>query len=186
MQVMLKLEYFKDVVLSDAEQKRQAILTDMEDKLNIACINAKEQALKRQEEIVKKVRHKAEMERNKCITEAATMAKRELVKLRIQEIEKLFEEVKNNLEDFVKTDEYKEQLLDEIKKYNEQYKNFIVYITKKDMIYIDFIKQHIDVTVEESDEDFIGGFKIKLVNKMAIIDNSYKTMIEEERNNFRL
>jgi len=186
MNIMFKLEHFTDVVLKEANEKREQIQQEMEDELNLACMQAKEKALKNQDEILKLEMYKIEQSKNKQLRKAETEARKVMAKLRNEKINEIFIEVKDGVYEFMKTDEYRELLLKGIKEHREQYDNFIVYVTKNDMKHCDFIKQHIDVMMEESEDDFIGGYKIKLNFKNAVIDNSYERKLEEARKDFNL
>lgn len=186
MNVTNKLAAFSEVVLKDAEEQRNKILTEMDGVLQSACEKARKEGLELQEITIKNETYKAEQKKNKQLVDAATKNKRNLIALREQKIDELFNTLEKKVREFTNSEEYKNRLLEEIKKSISENSNIVIRLTKNDMKYAEYIKQTIKVEIEESTDDFIGGHKIKFTDKNAIIDNSYRTKLEEEHKKFNL
>lgn len=186
MNVQHKLEGFMDIVLKEATEKREQILRKIEDEFESSCNEIRKNAEKEANERYINECYIAEQKKNKVIMQAAIDSKKAVVELRNRYWDEMFDRVRCRIKEFVQSDEYEGFLLTKIKDACSQNADSTVYLSPEDMIYADKIKDMTGCSVfeYENGEDLIGGFKLKINSKNAIIDSSFKAGLEEVRQDY--
>jgi V/A-type H+-transporting ATPase subunit E len=179
-----KLEQFRRLVLSDAEQKRDEILEELDRK-------AKEKLEERRRELSalysKKSRQEKErMQRqtNERIAQFQTQQKRELLKAREAVVEQVFDQVKEKLAAYVQTAEYGERCLNEIQALkNVQPGRVIATVFKEDTI----LRKALEAAgyqVETTEDCYLGGCTLLIPEGNMQIDLTFRSKLERARESF--
>ncbi len=187
MKIEAKINEFTKVAESEAEKKRALILEELEKEMN-ASIEIKTKELEDlSSKTIKEEKIKIDQEFNKEVIQKVSTYKKDLMSLRNRYEAELFSDVKSDLDKFIASNEYVNFLVKEIRGSLDGSNNFKLYLTKRDISHKeDIAKEFKDVNLEilPSDEDFIGGFKIVIVDKNILMDNSFKTRLQEEKEKF--
>lgn len=187
MKIEAKINEFTKVAESEAEKKRALILEELEKEMN-ASIEIKTKELEDlSSKTIKEEKIKIDQEFNKEVIQKVSTYKKDLMSLRNRYEAELFSDVKSDLDKFIASNEYVNFLVKEIRGSLDGSNNFKLYLTKRDISHKeDITKEFKDVNLEilPSDEDFIGGFKIVIVDKNILMDNSFKTRLQEEKEKF--
>lgn len=185
MKVSEKIEVFGTIALKEAQDKRAQFLPEIHKEYIDACDKIASEANKTYEEIIEKETYKAEQMKNHEILQANKEARHSLIELRAQLAGELFEEVSAMIADFIETEEYSQLLVKNIAETAKQYsQGIIVSICRRDMALEKEISVIPGVEVAEGDDKMLGGFIARVKGKNIVIDNSYKTRLDDERNSF--
>jgi V/A-type H+-transporting ATPase subunit E len=119
---------------------------------------------------------KANEEAQRIVSKAKYEEKRILLKKRDEVFNKFFEDLKIKLEEYTKSNQYKDWLLDSLKKALEN-KNFKLILTNKDF---ELLKPYLNGFKVEFDDSLIGGFILEDENRIRI-DHSLKALMEDKK-----
>ncbi len=186
MNIENKLKGFLKVAMAEADEKKQALESQIKAEYDKAVEAAGKNAERQANEKVRLEAVKAEQEKNHAIIEAKSQIKRKFLRLKNELTDQLFTEITSKLEAFVKSESYEQYLLDGIKKTVDKYENISIILSEADMKHAERIKKELNVEVASSNEDFLGGFKAVLIGKNAIVDNTFRTKLEDEKESFVL
>ena len=177
-----KLKEFEKLLEIEAERIRKSNLREINAKVKEESGKEIREAELKSKEKINEAFNKLNQERNKKILETKNSYKKELIDLRQEYKNNIFENVEKKLWEFTKTEEYKLYLVEGIKQISND--DIEIYLSKQDMLHADFIKKETHTDVLSSNEDLIGGFKAIIRNKNMMIDNSFRSKLLEEREKF--
>ena len=118
--------------------------------------------------------------------ENAIMKRHEDALRGVFEQQALFAEVEEELQNFMKTEEYLELL----EKYIEKAARFAdgeemtIYINQTDADKKEYLEKDTGMKLTISTEDFVGGIRAVIHEKNILIDHAYKGALENEYHNF--
>ena len=128
----------------------------------------------------------ARQQQNMAVSKAQLELKREYGKRQKQLKKELFKEVRENVYDFMKTEKYKELLV----QYISNAANFAkgdeltIYINPSDADKKEYLEERTGMVLTISKEDFIGGVRSVVREKNILIDHAYKGALEKEYQDF--
>lgn len=98
----------------------------------------------------------------------------------------IFELVRNKISEYRKTSEYTELLKSQISKICNDYKDFdfTIYIDSGDSHLLTQLTESFHVNIQVYEKDFLGGTRTIVPERNILIDNSFKTRLVEEQENF--
>ena len=98
----------------------------------------------------------------------------------------IFNLVREKIAEYRRTPAYVAELEFQISKIVEDYKDLdiTVYIDSEDAHLLDTLKASFDVNIEIYNKEFLGGTRTIVPEKNILIDNSFKTRLVEEQENF--
>lgn len=171
-----KLQHFYDSSIEEAYQEASQMIE--EHKKNLDAMLAEHKRSRRQsaEAEVKAEAENAHREVNKALSAQQLMIKRNWTKKQNELKDKLFAEVQNLLEDFVKTPEYDSYLCRKIKDAQDfaGEDELHIYLTPSDSSRLESISQKTGAALRLADEEFIGGIRAIIPGKNILIDNSFR------------
>lgn len=171
-----KLQHFYDSSIEEAYQEASQMIE--EHKKNLDAMLSKHKRSRRQsaEAEVKAEAENARREVNKALSAQQLMIKRNWTKKQNELKDKLFAEVQNLLEDFVKTPEYDSYLCRKIKDAQDfaGEDELHIYLTPSDSSRLKSISQKTGAALRLADEEFIGGIRAIIPGKNILIDNSFR------------
>lgn len=184
-----KLDTFYKIVYKAEEESSKLALEELENiQKEILEEKTDELQIKKEEKINRK-RVQAISEKNEMISESIDRnRKRSLIK-REELLENLIDSLELKAMNFTDTKEYESYLIDKIKENIKAMDedNVILGVKAKDIdkikAYIKSLKKETATNIElkEIDEIRIGGFKVWDKERNYTLDNTFKTIIEENR-----
>jgi len=185
-----KLDIFRKLIYEEEEEKYKKALKDLDEKARNLIENKKLEIEKKKEEMAKKEAILEETQKNRIISERRQELNSKLLLKRKEILEDLIASLKEKAINFTLTDEYKDAVIKSISEVLLKIddRDLIITIAEEDRKKLESSifnlakvnNKSISIsTVPKS--KIIGGFIISDKEKTYNIDNSYKTIIEENR-----
>lgn len=171
-----KLQHFYDSSIEEAYQEASQMIEEHKKNLDAMLSEHKRSRRQSAEAEVKAEAENARREVNKALSAQQLMIKRNWTKKQNELKDKLFAEVQNLLEDFVKTPEYDSYLCRKIKDAQDfaGEDELHIYLTPSDSSRLKSISQKTGAALRLADEEFIGGIRAIIPGKNILIDNSFR------------
>ena len=170
-----KLSHFYDVTIEDAQAKAAGILEEHRKALAQMTEKHKADSQENAQVQIKAETANARREINKALSAEQLTIKRDWTKKQNELKEKLFAEVKTQLENFRNTPDYPAYLESKIKEaldFAEQDK-INIYISPEDSALLPDLVERTKAFITVSAEDFLGGIKATIPHKNILIDHSF-------------
>lgn len=170
-----KLSHFYDITVEDARTKAAAILEEHKEALEKMTAERKALSEENAQAQIKAETANARREVNKALSAEQLTIKRDWTKKQNELKEKLFAEVKTQLENFRNTPDYPAYLESKIKEaldFAEQDK-INIYISPEDSALLPDLVERTKAFITVSAEDFLGGIKATIPHKNILIDHSF-------------
>lgn len=170
-----KLSHFYDVTVEDARAKAAGILEEHRKALAQMTEKHKADSQENAQVQIKAETANARREINKALSAEQLTIKRDWTKKQNELKEKLFAEVKTQLENFRNTPDYPAYLENKIKEaldFAEQDK-INIYISPEDSALLPDLVERTKAFITVSAEDFLGGIKATIPHKNILIDHSF-------------
>ena len=170
-----KLSHFYDVTIEDAQAKAAGILEEHRKALAQMTEKHKADSQENAKVQIKAETANARREINKALSAEQLTIKRDWTKKQNELKEKLFAEVKTQLENFRNTPDYPAYLESKIKEaldFAEQDK-INIYISPDDSALLPDLVERTKAFITVSAEDFLGGIKATIPHKNILIDHSF-------------
>lgn len=170
-----KLSHFYDVTVEDAQAKAAGILEEHRKALAQMTEKHKADSQENAQVQIKAETANARREINKALSAEQLTIKRDWTKKQNELKEKLFAEVKTQLENFRNTPDYPAYLESKIKEaldFAEQDK-INIYISPEDSALLPDLVERTKAFITVSAEDFLGGIKATIPHKNILIDHSF-------------
>lgn len=170
-----KLSHFYDVTIEDARAKAAGILEEHRKALAQMTEKHKADSQENAQVQIKAKTANARREINKALSAEQLTIKRDWTKKQNELKEKLFAEVKTQLENFRNTPDYPAYLESKIKEaldFAEQDK-INIYLSPEDSALLPDLVERTKAFITVSAEDFLGGIKATIPHKNILIDHSF-------------
>ena len=170
-----KLSHFYDVTIEDAQAKAAGILEEHRKALAQMTEKHKADSQENAQVQIKAETANARREINKALSAEQLTIKRDWTKKQNELKEKLFAEVKTQLENFRNTPDYPAYLENKIKEaldFAEQDK-INIYLSPEDSALLPDLVERTKAFITVSAEDFLGGIKATIPHKNILIDHSF-------------
>ena len=170
-----KLSHFYDVTIEDAQAKAAGILEEHRKALAQMTEKHKADSQENAQVQIKAETANARREINKALSAEQLTIKRDWTKKQNELKEKLFAEVKTQLENFRNTPDYPAYLESKIKEaldFAEQDK-IDIYISPEDSALLPDLVERTKAFITVSAEDFLGGIQATIPHKNILIDHSF-------------
>lgn len=170
-----KLSHFYDVTIEDAQAKAAGILEEHRKALAQMTEKHKADSQENAQVQIKAETANARREINKALSAEQLTIKRDWTKKQNELKEKLFAEVKTQLENFRNTPDYPAYLENKIKEaldFAEQDK-INIYLSPEDSVLLPDLVERTKAFITVSAEDFLGGIKATIPHKNILIDHSF-------------
>ena len=170
-----KLSHFYDVTIEDARAKAAGILEEHRKALAQMTEKHKADSQENAQVQIKAETANARREINKALSAEQLTIKRDWTKKQNELKEKLFAEVKTQLENFRNNPDYPAYLESKIKEaldFAEQDK-INIYISPEDSALLPDLVERTKAFITVSAEDFLGGIKATIPHKNILIDHSF-------------
>lgn len=170
-----KLSHFYDVTIEDAQAKAAGILEEHRKALAQMTEKHKADSQENAQVQIKAETANARREINKALSAEQLTIKRDWTKKQNELKEKLFAEVKTQMENFRNTPDYPAYLESKIKEaldFAEQDK-INIYLSPEDSALLPDLVERTKAFITVSAEDFLGGIKATIPHKNILIDHSF-------------
>ena len=170
-----KLSHFYDVTIEDAQAKAAGILEEHRKALAQMTEKHKADSQENAQVQIKAETANARREINKALSAEQLTIKRDWTKKQNELKEKLFAEVKTQMENFRNTPDYPAYLESKIKEaldFAEQDK-INIYLSPEDRALLPDLVERTKAFITVSAEDFLGGVKATIPHKNILIDHSF-------------
>lgn len=183
-----KLRKFSFMVMKEADEKKKEIISEAE-RENRELIDKEEiQSLKKAYERIQEAIRVIDKEMNEKVSKALLESKHALFKRREEMIELIFLNVKTKISQFKREEGYKSYIEDMVKNgLNTIGQGDVqIYADSDDLALLEEIKQknNLSFDVLESDDKLLGGLVIVNRSKGILLDYSFKSKLDYERENF--
>ncbi len=181
-----KLQHFYDVSVGEAIEESNKLIEAHRQELEQQFNLCKQEKDKEIEALLKAESDRASREINKSLSASQLEIKRNWTKNQNGLKDQLFQEVKELLMQFTKTSDYDEYLVRKI----HEVKDFAgedeisIYLAPCDRDKLEQLSAKTGMTLQISDQDFWGGVKAMIPKKNILIDNSFQSAFQAERQNF--
>jgi vacuolar-type H+-ATPase subunit E/Vma4 len=180
-----KLTFFAKVVTAEALNRREGILRVIDKRIDEEVGAIRAAAEKAAESRLKLESTKIEQAKNRDIIAASREEKRKATALRAELLERLFKRVTQQLLEYVQTEEYRDNIIKEVKSHRNDRGNGHCHaqmlLTPRD---VNEIFGGEDNFIRSSTKDFIGGFKLHNIETNSLEDHSFLTRLNNARDNF--
>lgn len=170
-----KLSHFYDVTIEDAQAKAAGILEEHRKALAQMTEKHKADSQENAQVQIKAETANARREINKALSAEQLTIKRDWTKKQNELKEKLFAEIKTQMENFRNTPDYPAYLENTIKEaldFAEQDK-INIYLSPEDSALLPDLVERTKAFITVSAEDFLGGIKATIPHKNILIDHSF-------------
>ncbi|MDD4369748.1 MAG: V-type ATP synthase subunit E [Anaerostipes sp.] len=182
-----KIEVIRKASMEEARKDGNKIIQEYKQGIDQIYEDHKEVALRQSNLSIKTKENDARLQLNQAIANVQTKLKREEGKCQTKLKQQLFQQIKDQLVDFMKTSSYDELLI----AYIEKVKNFAdkesyqILISPNDKEKIKTLEAKTNTFIQISDEDFIGGIRAVLKDRQILIDHSFSSALTTEYENFQ-
>lgn len=181
-----KLLNFQNSTMEAARLKAAEIIQEFETALQKEY---EEHKLRKEREVkllIKSEHEKLQREKNKQISMEQIRIRQELTETQARLKEKLFEEVREMLNQYMTTSDYEKLLIKQIKKDIKfaRGQEIIIYIDPTDIGRKESLESATGTTLTVSEYSFIGGTRAVLSEQHILIDDSFQTKLNEAYEDF--
>lgn len=181
-----KLQHFYDVSMESAKEEAQKALEEYRKALDDMFEEHKEEKEKSAEQRLKLETENAKREINKALSAEQLHIKRKLSKKQQELREKLFVDLQAKLEIFRMSSDYPQWLEKKIKEAQDVAgaDEVQIYLAKIDEGLKESIEAGTGLSIQISEEPFMGGMRAVIPAKNILIDQTFLTMFESEKEEF--
>lgn len=176
-----KLQHLQTSVIEDARTQGNHMLEEHKNKLNHTFSKYKQEKLRNAKLTVETETLKQKRILNKTLAKEQLHARKKLTKKSTELKELLFQEVEQLLDEYKKTPEYKELLVQKIIAARRFAKDceIRIYIDPSDEQKQKELETKTQAAIQVSTEPFGGGIRAVIPAKKILIDESFKTKMKE-------
>lgn len=181
-----KLRHFQEFTMQDARAKSSKMIDEYKESLNKIYEEHKTEKIRQAKYQIKTETESLERNKNKELSKQQLHIRRKLTRKQEELKDKLFEEVKDLLNDFRNNPAYDEYLITLIKdaKNFAKDEDIIIYIDPIDTSKKEMLEKETNVSLTISEYSFLGGIRAVITGRNILIDNSFETRLSEEKSNF--
>lgn len=186
MQIKEKLEVFRQSAIKIATQESEAELGEYESGCKQEIEQFRQSKQQEIENAFQMEEIKIRREVNRKVSAELTQQKRFMDECQQEKKQKLFALVEQKLAEYQKTEAYEKYLIAQIKKAAAFAKTeeVVIYINPTDVEKKQMLEQETGVELTVSSIDFGGGIRAVIHSKNILIDESFATRLEQEKNSY--
>lgn len=181
-----KITHIQGVVMEEARGKGNQIIEQHRQALNRIFETHCQEVTRQSQTRIKGETVSARQQLNTAASKRQIQLKRELSKVKHTLKTELFEEVRELLDEYMKTEDYQNLLVAYIAKV-ARFANgqpFIIYINPTDAEKKMYLEERTGMTVTVSQDDFIGGIRAVIRERNILIDYSFLGALDKEQEEF--
>lgn len=181
-----KMEHFRSISLESANNQSVESLSNYKKSLDEELLIHKETAKKLSEDSKRARINQVKANSKKNLASSQMTIKKQFTQKQSEIKSGIFELVRNKISEYRKTSEYTELLKSQISKICNDYNDFdfTIYIDSGDSHLLTQLTESFHVNIQVYEKDFLGGTRTIVPERNILIDNSFKTRLVEEQENF--
>lgn len=181
-----KLEKFKKAIFDEVDAKAQEMISEAEAEREERLEKARREADGFVQSRIAQIDKDCEAKAVRELSSDSLQAKRNVLLSREELIDKVFSNVRNKLDEFMKTPEYGKMLAERVRSCAEKYPedNVVVYVALKDEALCGQISTGGKYRTEPSETVEVGGAMVVLEDKGIALDYTFDTALSEQRESF--
>lgn len=181
-----KIAHIQSVVMEEARGQGNEIIKQHKDALEEIFQTHQEEAIRQSKMRMKAETTAGRRKLNIAASKRQVAFRRERSKVQNALKDQLFEEVKELLFEYMRTEEYKEYLITHIQKAVRFAggQSIVIYINPTDLDKKDYLEDYTGMRITISKEDFMGGIRVVLPEKNILMDYSFQGGLEKEYEEF--
>lgn len=183
-----KLIHFQTTTMENATKKSEEMLKEYRDALEKVFEEHKLAKDREAQLQIKIEKDDIKREQNKELSNEQIMIRKSLRMKHDKLKEELFANVHQKIIDFMQTEEYTQVLINQIKKALDFAKEepITIYIDAADVSKKEQLEQATGVSLEISEDSFLGGVRAVVTSKHVLIDYSFESTFEEIKEKYKL
>jgi len=183
-----KLDHFYSSVIESATKQHLEIIEEYKKTLKKNFEERREIAMRKADAMYRSAVESITRERNRRLSADAMEIRRRILEKTAEYTELIFRDVRQKLDEYMKTPEYLDLLARLISKAKDFAKRdaLTVYINPTDADKKAILEERTGVSLTISDRDFIGGIRAVIPSHKILIDNSFLTKLEDVKSSFTL
>lgn len=183
-----KMEHFKSVSLENASNKSNDILTAYKQSLDEQFEKHKEEAIADSKSTEEAKLNAIRLEAKRELAKAQAEVKRTITTRQNALKADIFSIVNTKLDEYKHTDEYILLLTKQIKAVQSDFSDTEItfYIDSSDKALLEILTKETGANIQISQVSFIGGTKAIIEARNMLVDNSFKTKLNEEQEKFTI
>ncbi len=187
MKVENKLAFFKQAVITEANEKKTRLLAELDSEFAGAVSEIEKSLAEEARHRVQNEKNRIDRNKNKIVIQETTEAKRSNYILKKQMTEEMFADVRKKLVAFTQDREYEAFLSHALEGYmkNQDPLGICICLNKSDMRFAAAIEKQFGVAVRQSDDDIIGGFIAVREDKHFVDDRSMIAALTDSQEEFK-
>lgn len=172
--------------MEDARAEGNEIIESYRAALDKVFEDHKQEAMRQMETRIKAETINVKQQKNQAMAKAQLEFKRQEGRVQKELKDRVFREVMELVEDYMKTEEYRDFLLRCIQKSVEFAggEELTIYINPSDQNMQETLEIHSGTMLTVSKEDFIGGVRAVIRGRNVLIDHSFRTALRTEYEEF--
>lgn len=183
-----KLEHFTNDIMSDVGEERRSMLDAVDKELKEKLEKEETNYLSKAYELIQDALIRIDQEKNEQMSKAVMDNKIRQIRKRNELIDGMFEEAKDKLRAYTKTEPYVEQVAAMVDSAKTELGDgeLVVILNATDAEIVDEIRKRtqLEVILESRKVDFIGGCKVMNKTKNRIIDDSFLRKLNDQKDDF--
>lgn len=181
-----KLEKFKKAIFDEVDAKAQEMISEAEAQREERLAKARHEADGFVQSRIAQINKDCETKAVRELSSESLRAKRNVLLSREGLIDKVFSNVRDKLEEFMKTPEYGKMLAEKIKSCAEKYPDDkgVVYVAFKDEGLCGLLSCGGRYKAQPSETVEVGGAMVVLEDKGIALDYTFDTALSEQRESF--
>lgn len=181
-----KLKLFMDISVNGAYEKGQLMLEEYKIGMDKIFEEHRAESLATAETYMRTAKSGIKRNLSKDFSKQQTDIRRQLTEKQNELKEKIFSEVIDALEEYKKTEDYTKLLIKYIRDSISvaQNKEIEIFIDPEDSDKLKYLSEQTDFEIKISESSFMGGMKAIIPAKNIIIDNSFESKFDLEKENF--
>lgn len=181
-----RVAHLQEAAMLEARTRANTIMKQHETMLRDVLNQHKREAHRQADMRIKAEMINARQQQNMAVSKAQLELKREYGQRQKELKHKLSVEVQEQLQEFMKTDRYRELLAAYIDKaaHFTNGEGLTIYINATDADKKEWLEERTGMELSISKEDFVGGIRAVVKGRNVLIDHAYKGAMEEELQNF--
>lgn len=186
MTVEEKISHIREAAMEEARARGNEIIDQHQKALEGVFKTHKQEAVMQADTRIKTETASARQQLNTVTSKGQLKLRRQLSRVQNELKNKLFEEVREMAEEYMKTEAYKELLVSYIAKAARfaDGNPLTIYINSSDEDKQEFLEKRTGMTVTVSEEDFLGGIRSIIPGRNILIDHSFSGALEKEYEEF--
>ena len=176
-----KLKHFSSVTLENVLKECDEMVAQYKKKMDDYFAERKEESIKKAKLNTSIAEEGIKRKASQEYTSMQMHLRRKINHKQVELKDKLFEEVRQLLADYVKTSEYKESIIAKIEKMKKiaGSDEITIILDPQDEDIIEDIHEYPSMKIKISDKSFSGGVVGQIPSRNILIDDSFETKFEE-------